>query len=135
MNDRLSQKAITEVMQNSPSCLFQELGLTEVMVMRPGRLPEKNGVIRLTDLDQDIQNRGRGWIFRPAKKEEWAFIYLFDRSNSYRCHWIEFDYTKGTFHFGMTQTGMAGNCCTPFLMAVSKLPKVRLLPARHCDIM
>lgn len=134
MNDRLSKKAIAAISQSSPSCLLQGLGLEDVLVMRLGQLPEKSGVVNITEIDQDIRNRGRAWIFRPAKNGEWALIYLFDRSNHYRCHWIEFDYTKGTFHFGMTQTGMTGNRCKPFLMALSELPRVRLLPVRHCDI-
>jgi len=130
VNDRLSQKVIG-VTRHSPSFLLQELGLTDVMVLRPGGLPEKSGVIRLTCLDQDIQNRGRGWIFRPATGKGWARIFFqFNQWSRYQCHWIGFDYTKGEFHFGMTKN----TDCMIFLVPVDQLPKARLLPIRGCDI-
>lgn len=127
--DRLNI-AIADAVRNSPGYLLQELGLKTVMVLRPQALPMRSGEVALTELDDNIRSYGRGYILRPAPKENWAAIRIFDCHYGYRLWWVEFNCTSGVFSFGVTRN----KCHRTFITPVASVEGASLRHYRRRDI-
>lgn len=91
MNDRNALFELNE----SPGFLLQELGIgEEVFVYRPCAPEDRSGFVSCETLDEDIANRGRGFLFRKSQNGGLAFIRLWDEFGCpYRLLFLEYDFS------------------------------------------
>lgn len=98
MNDVSSLSAIRQ----SPGCLFQGLGLDKVCLWRPQKLFSRDIVVSVSELDDEIRNRGAAILFRVIPQKRRVPLVLIDRYGvSYHMDVLVFDYTEGVFSFGV----------------------------------
>lgn len=91
MNDRNALMKLAK----SPGFLLQELGIgDEVFVYRPCAPEDRSGFISCVALDEDLANRGRGFVFRKGPEGGLAIVRLYDAFGiPYRLLFLEFDYS------------------------------------------
>lgn len=128
MNDR---NVLERALVRSPGFLLQELGLNRLLLFRPRGPIERSREVSLLELDSEIANRGRAWILQPTLNG-FALLRLQDEEkNTYKCLFVEFDYTAGEYFFGATRN--RGR--RVFDLPLAHFRELRLLPTRPRDVM
>lgn len=105
MDDRRHLEAILK----SPSSFLLGLGLDRLYLYRPRGW--YSDTIELSDLDDNIRNRGPAYLLRGfTRSGNGVAIRFTTRSagkDTYSCRYLRFDYIRGNFSFGLYKNASA----------------------------